>query len=503
MTVMLLAEERKVIPGRVHFFWRTCSFPGVLAVSLIVLAGLTGRSRFDDPDMWWHLKSGEVIWTTHATPTTDIFSYTTNHHAYIPHEWLSQVLIYGAYRLGGYTGLMLWLCFFASAFLIAGYGLCWLYSGNAKVSFLGAMVIWLFSTIGLAIRPQMIGYLLLVFELLLIHSGSTRNLRWFMGLPPLFAVWVNCHGSFFLGLIVLGIFFFSSFFDFRIGSLVSSQWEPRRQRMLGLALALSIVALFLNPTGFRQVLYPLNTLLHQPIGLSLVQEWRPLQLNAARGVAWFVTLGCVFLLVIMRRSELFWHELLLLGMGAWLACSHERMLFVFGILAAPILSRLLSTEWDSYSSKEDRPWANAVLIGAALVFAFWMFPTRQNLTEQVVQQNPAKAVDFIKTHRLSGRMFNEYGYGGYLIWAAPEHPVFIDGRADVFEWTGVFEEYGQWTSLQSDPHTLLDKYGITFCLLDRQSSMANVLPLLRDWKLIYSDNISVIFTRVASGSALK
>src|SRR5271154_6662660 len=305
MTVMLLAEERGVEQGSVRLFQRICSFPVMLAVSLIVLAVLTVRPRFDDPDMWWHLKTGEVIWTTHAIPTTDIFSYTTGHHAYVPHEWLSQVLIYGAYRLGGYTGLMLWLCFFASAFLIAGYLLCWLYSGNAKVGFVGAMVIWLFSTIGLAIRPQLIGYLFLVFELLLIHSGRTRNPRWFMGLPPLFAVWVNCHGSFMLGLILAGIFLFSSFFGFRMGSLVSSRWEPHCQRMLGLALVLSIAALFVNPIGFKQVLYPLNTLLQQPINLSLVQEWRSLQFNGARGVAWFVTLGCVFLLVIMRRSELF------------------------------------------------------------------------------------------------------------------------------------------------------------------------------------------------------
>jgi hypothetical protein len=102
----------------------------------------------------------------------------------------------------------------------------------------------------------------------------------------------------------------------------------------------------------------------------------------------------------MRRSDLLWHELLLLALGAWLACSHERMLFVFGILVAPILSRLLSTEWEGYSSKEDLPWANAVLIGAALIFAFWMFPTRQNLAGQVLQQSPVKAVvePYLKSH---------------------------------------------------------------------------------------------------------
>src|ERR1700756_3226458 len=210
-----IAVIAKPAPGlaRSGILRRVFSFPAMLASFLAALAVLTVRSRFDDPDMWWHLKTGEIIWTPHTIPITDIFSYTPNHHAVVPHEWLAQVLIYGAYRFGNYSGLMLWLCFFTAALFIAGYALCSLYSGNAKVSFLGAMTIWFFATIGLAVRPQMIGYLLLVFELLLIHLGRTRSPRWFFCLPPLFAVWVNCHGSFFLGVILGGVFFFSSFFD--------------------------------------------------------------------------------------------------------------------------------------------------------------------------------------------------------------------------------------------------------------------------------------------------
>src|SRR5260370_20065944 len=172
--------------------------------------------------MWWHLKTGEVIWTTHTIPTTDLFSYTTNHHALIPHEWLSELFIYGAYRWGGYSGLMLWLCFFTAALLIAGYALCSLYSGNSKVALMGALAIWLFGTIGFAIRPQMIGYLLLVVELLLLHLGQTRNRRSFFGLPPLFAIWVNCHGSFFLALVLAGAFLFRSWFHFHCLSVVAT-----------------------------------------------------------------------------------------------------------------------------------------------------------------------------------------------------------------------------------------------------------------------------------------
>src|ERR1700679_968441 len=133
------------------------SFPVILGAFLVVLAILTVRGRFSDPDMWWHLKAGEIIWNTHHIPTVDSFSFTTNNHADVPHEWLSQLAIFGAFHFGGYTGLMLAFCLSASLLVVAGYTLCALYSGNLKVAFLGGLITWLFATIGLSIRPQIIG----------------------------------------------------------------------------------------------------------------------------------------------------------------------------------------------------------------------------------------------------------------------------------------------------------------------------------------------------------
>src|SRR4051812_41771657 len=87
---------------------RGFSFPVVLGCLLIVLTLLTVRGRFSDPDMWWHLKTGEIICNTHSIPGVDVFSYTAAGHAWTAQEWLSELTIYGAYRLCGYAGLMLW-----------------------------------------------------------------------------------------------------------------------------------------------------------------------------------------------------------------------------------------------------------------------------------------------------------------------------------------------------------------------------------------------------------
>lgn len=460
-----------------------------------VLAVVTVRLRFDDPDMWWHLKTGEIVWTTHSIPMVDIFSYTAHGHAVVPQEWLSQTLIYLAYRLGGYSGLMLWLCVTAAALLVAGYALCSIVSGNAKVGFLGALTIWFFSTAGLAIRPQMIGYLLLIVELLVIHLGRTRNPRWLFALPPLFALWVNCHGSFFLGLIVGGMFLFSSFFEFRLGLLTASRWSARSRRLLALSLVFSLAAIWINPAGAAQIFYPLNAMVREPLVLRNIEEWLPLQLGSGRGIGFLVCLCLIFLLVIVRRSELLWHELILLAIGAWMGAEHRRLLFVFGILAAPTLTRLLASAWDNYDPAQDRPLANAALLAGSLLVAIWAFPSPASLQQQVDAGSPVEAVKFIESHHLPGRMFNDFAFGGYLIWAAPDHPVFVDGRADVFERTGILRDLEVWTSLESDPNSLLDKYNIGFCLLSRRSPMAQVLKLLPQWKPVYSDSVSIIFVR--------
>jgi hypothetical protein len=207
-------------------------------------------------------------------------------------------------------------------------------------------------------------------------------------------------------------------------------------------------------------------------------------------------LCAILLIVLVRRSELYWHELLLMAMAAWLASSHRRLLFPFGILVAPILSRVLADSWEQYKAEEDRPLPNAVLIAACVGVAYLAFPSRQNLIQQVEEHSPVRAVEYIQSHRLSGNMLNEWVDGGYLIWAAPEHPVFIDGRGDVFEWAGVMAEFGKWALLQSPPQDLLNKYQISFCLLSRDAPTANVLPLLPEWKVAYSDDSYIIFVRV-------
>jgi hypothetical protein len=396
---------------------------------LVVLVTLTVRSRFNDPDLWFHLKTGEIIWNTHSIPRVDSFSYTVNGDSWTPQEWLSEVTMYAAWKLGGYTGLMFWLCISACLLVLSAYILSALYSKNVKVAFVGGLIAWTFSTVGLAIRPHMIGYLLLVCELLIVHLGRTRNWKWFLALPPLFGLWINFHSSFVFGLVVLAIVVVCSFVEIQWGLLISRRWERGQRNALAGALALSVAALFTNPVGWKQVTYPIAVMGSLPISLHNVAEWVQPSFETIRGLALLFVAGRILLIPILRHTALHLDELALAVLGFGFAVRHDRMVFVFGILAAPRVCRLLADAWDSYEPDRDKVLPNLVALALLVPIVFLAFPTRRSLEQQVREGNPVKAVEFLERSGLSGRMFNEYVYGGYLIWAAAERKVFIDGRA--------------------------------------------------------------------------
>lgn len=464
-------------------------------VLLVVLAVLTIHSRFDDPDLWWHLKTGEIIWTTHSIPHADPFSFTANGQSWIAQEWLSELAIYGLWKLGAYTGLMLGLSILTALLFIVAYVLCSKYSANSKIGFGGALAVWLFSTIGLALRPHMIGYLLLALELLIIHFSRARR-QWLFMLVPLFGVWVNCHASFFFGLMVLAVVLLCAFLpEIRCGLLVSTPWASERRNALLICAAFSVTALFVNPIGSRLVLYPLDVFFRQPLNLAGISEWRPPAPDDPRFWALLLVAGATLLIPLLRFTALKLEEFLLVSIGFALAICHQRMLFVFGLLAAPVLCRLTADLWDRYQPDRDRVWLNACLMAIAAVLVVFAFPNTRQLKELVRKSSPVQAVDFLRRSGVPGNLLNEYVYGGYLIWAAPERKVFIDGRADVYEKAGVLGEYENWISLRSDPKLLLAKYRIGVCLLSPAAPMTRVMSLLPGWKRVYSDDVAVLFVK--------
>jgi hypothetical protein len=458
-----------------------------------VIYVLTISNRFNDPDLWFHLKLGEIVWNTHSIPATDSLSHTASGHPWTAHEWLAQWGIYGVYRWGGYPGLMAGFAILGSLLLVLVYVLSYRRAGNALVAFLGGVSAWFFGTAGFAIRPQLAGYTFLAAELLVLDL-ALRNPRWLWVLPPMFAMWVNCHGSYLFGLGVLVMYWACSFLNRRWGLITAVRLDRQSMLLLTGILVLCAAALCLNPVGVRLLLYPLNVAFHQSTSLAGIDEWLPPSLGDSRGLGMLAVSAAILIIPTWRRFEFPLRDLLLVGMACALAIQHVRMLFVFGIAASPVLARMLAPLLGKDSGRE-HPVANAILMAGLVAATVSAYPGRAAIEQQIRHGNPAGAVEYIRQTGLTGPMLNEYVFGGYLIWALPEHKVFIDGRGDVFDWTGVLKEYGQWATLAEDPKILLEKYRIAWCVISQRSPLVQVMPYLPGWQRAYSDEIAVIFVR--------
>jgi hypothetical protein len=111
------------------------------------------------------------------------------------------------------------------------------------------------------------------------------------------------------------------------------------------------------------------------------------------------------------------------------------------------------------------------------------------------ESKPVAAVDFLKTERINGNMFNNDEFGDYIIYAAwPEYRVFFDGRSDMYG-TEKMKEYFKISQIEPGFDDVIDKYDITWIFFDSQSALSQYLLIRDDWSLIYSDNVANIFLK--------
>jgi hypothetical protein len=278
------------------------------------------------------------------------------------------------------------------------------------------------------------------------------------------------------------------------GAFISEEWDRRSRRLLGLIGALCVAALCVSPVGPHLLFYPLDTLFHQSTGTNAMEEWLPPDMRSVRAMGMLGLLAVVFLLSLVRGSQLTVRELLLIATVSLLAFRYTRMLFVYGIVMAPVLCRCFRSDWRD-EEQQAHPFVNAALMAVSLAVIVWAFPSAASLDRQVGQSSPVKAAEYIRRAGLTGPMLNQYDFGGYLIWALPEEKVFVDGRADVYDWAGVLAEYGNWATLQADPLVLLNKHGIRLCVLSRTAPIATAMRYLPGWREAYSDEVAVVFVR--------
>lgn len=469
------------------------SFAAMLGLCLVARVFYSLRSFHVDPDLWWHIRYGEGILSSHHWPTVEQYSFTAAGQRWLSYEWLGDVLLAAVYRIGGLRGLGLLLILLGSAFALLLYYFATIRCGNPKAGFLASAVL-----INLAnsfnLRPQMLGYVFLLLTLIILQQFRRGKLHAVWLLPPLLLVWVNTHGSWIIGLGVIFVCLISGLTTVRLGNAETQRWNRLERRTLTKALLLSIAATLITPYGADLAKFPF-IVSSLPSGVANVQEWQPMAFHLAGDKLFLGLVLGFFLLQLIVRPKWSLEELALFLFSTVMACLHVRFLELFVAFLAPLLAMVLADWLPKYDRTKEIYALNAALILGILGAMVWYFPSSSDYARSMAGHFPVRAVEYLNTHSVPGPMYNSYEFGGYLLWAKPEQKVFIDGRTEVYERVGAFQDQIALVDLKPGSLSLLDKYDIQSCLLLPGETLTTVLRALPNWQEVYADDRAVLFVR--------
>ena len=471
------------------------SFPMMLGTFFVGRLTYELRNFLVDPDLWWHIKLGQDIVRTHQWPTNDPYSFTVHGTPWIAYEWLGDVAI-GFVAKFGLQALAAMLMILAVLITMALYYYASLCARNSKAGFVASVLVSVFAVGNFNLRPQMFGALFLAVTVIVLELFRQGRVKALWVLPPLFLLWINAHGSWIVGLVVIAFFLLGGLFEFRIGSVEGVRWTERQRIQLELALLGSVAVIPITPYGTQLATYPFLVASSLPLNVQFVMEWFPMPFDIFWGKFFLALLAAAFALQMIYQFKFRLQQWVLAIGGTVMACLHVRFVLLFAPFFVPILAIMLSRWLDRYHREKDKFVLNGVLMTAVVAAIVWYFPSRSELEHDVEKQFPVRAVKFLRSHSVHEPIFNSYGYGGYLVAYLPEHKVFIDGRGDLYELEGVMSDYVQATRLKPAAFSVFQFYGIKTCLLERGEPLAVVLAELSGWKQIYADDKSVIFERV-------
>lgn len=483
---------------RVSFLKIAFSFLAMLAVGLGAVVFVFCRGSIADPDIWWHLNNARYLFTQHRLPNVDFLSFTVTGHLWMNHEWLSEVPYYLGYRAWGLTGVFL-VEFAVIELLFAGVLiLAYRDCGNFKSAALATALSCLLASVSFGPRTILFGYLLMVAMLLILQRFRQRGRAPLWMIPLLFALWINTHGSWSLGLILFAIIVGTGFFNGNWGQVDSVAWSPSQKKSLIITGVASIAALFANPYGYRLVFYPFDLAFRQKLNIAHVAEWVPVNFHDTRGKLVMFLLALLFARAIFQRTRWTLTEVALLSFALYSGLTYIRFLVLVGIVVAPIVAKTLDF-MPPYQPEIDKPILNATLIGLMLFGVVHYWPKNAELNNIVDGQYPAGAVAYMRKNPAPTPLLNYYTWGGYVPWNDSSIKVFIDSRVDIFEYEGVLQDYLDLLELKH-PDAIFTKYKIQSVLFPPGEPLAYVLSHDPAWKEVYRDSVSVLFERIDSNS---
>jgi len=485
--------------------WLRMPHIGFAVILCFGLLAMTARNAVD-PDLWWHLRTGQWIVETGHVPHSDPFSFTRAGQAWVSHEWLSEVVFYELWKHGGAAALIVFSAMVTTLGFMLLYFRCLPRGGKqhwaAAATALGALA----AAPSWGVRPQMFTFTLASLLLWLVERGEDRP-RLLFWIPPLFLLWLNLHAGFALGPALLLAYGIGLIMETAAGNTSWHNVRPIILRVL-LLLLVCLALVPLNPSGAHLYLYPLQTLLSSGMR-SLIGEWRSPDFHEGLYRPLFLVWLLLLTALASFRSRPRGRMLVPLLLAAFAALDAARHIPIFVLLAIPVIAAALPVAADnrphvSKSARRGAPIAlrhrlffNAAVLVLMAVFAAARWDSLvRNQNAREAEQFPQQAVALLHSGDYPRNIFVFYDWGGYAIWKLyPEHRVFVDGRADLYGDDLLRQSIRTVMELGSGWRKVLDHWNVDAVLVPPSCAVAQALLLDSNWHEAFSDSKAIILLR--------
>jgi hypothetical protein len=469
-------------------------------------------------DFWWHIAVGREIVTNGSIPTVDVYSYTEGGQPYLSYQmfWLMEVILYGVYKLGGpELVVVIQSLLITSAYLVI-FMICRLTSKSWRIAALGALFAAALGLNDWNVRPQGVTFLLASLFLLAIYKYRNKpQWGWLIIFPTCMLIWVNSHGTFIIGLTLVGIWWGQEIWTALRQRISHGQVvELKRIVVPGIMFGITVLICLLNPRGLGIINY-LKTLTSNSVVQNLVTEWAAPTFGTLMGVLFFCGLiGSAILLVVSPKRPDFFQIATFLVFGI-LGLKTSRGSVWFGLVMAPIVAEHIAASVKQFQ-KTGRTTTNQegsrilnilfvfVIVLMGVISLPWLksiLPLPAAKAGLISTETPVEATQFLLEENPPGHIFNSMTFGSYLIWAAhPQYQVFVDSRIELFP-ENVWLDYLRISNAQGDWEALLREYGVNTLMLSplEQPSLFQAVKNSSEWKKVYQDSVSTIFIRLTGG----
>ncbi len=466
----------------------------VLVLGVFASNSLRWSQAGQDPDFWWHLRTGEWVLHNNAVPATDPYAWTTAGKPWVAYHWLFDVLlvkVFATWGQHGITGLITVLSV-ATMFVLAV--ILSRYTNLIRALILaGAAEAAMFAL--RTPRPWLFTILFFTLELwLLLEACERRRPAWLIPIVPLVALWANIHVQFIYGLGLAGLFAIQQ--TLPAGSKYSFAVDPRGRKLPGLwlwsLLASCLIATLANPYGWRIWTVVMEDV-REHVSAAVIQEGQALGFRDF--TCWIVlafVCGACFAMGTLRQRPAF--LLILLPISCWFGFREQRELW-FPVISSALILAYRSRQGESGRHEVSRSqWAFAAIAVLLITFAEIRSGGRSeaDLERGVVEHYPVAAAGFIQAHGASGPIYNGFGWGGYLIWRLRDKPVSIDGRANLHGDERVLRSARTMFAAKAwRADDELRKAGTI--ILEDDSPLASVLRSDAGYRLLYEDKVAAVF----------